>query len=617
MTHYRSNLADIRFGMFEVFARDQVLGRGPWADLDRSTAEDMLTAGAHLAETELAASFADDRMEAIDFDPATGTVHMPEAFKKSYESYTAAEWWRMDVSPEIGGIAAPPSMRWAMAEFPLGANPAIFLYAAGWPQAEILHQLGNADQKRLAALMTERHWGATMVLTEPDAGSAVGSGKTRAVPHPDGTWHLHGVKRFITSAEHDMAENIVHFVLARPVDTPGAGGPGTKGLSLFVVPKYHVDLETGEIGDRNGAVVTNLESKMGLKASVTCELTFGEHDSPAVGWLVGDVHDGIAQMFEVVEYARMLVGTKAVATLSTAYLNALDYAKTRLQGADLVRKGDRAAPDIAIIGHPDIRRSLMNQKYYAEGMRALVMFAACVLDDIDEARYDGRDPSASIARNDLLLPIVKGFCSEKGYSLLSESLQVFGGSGYLRDYPVEQYVRDSKIDTIYEGTTTIQGIDLFFRKIRRDRGQALDALLGELGTEAEAMLVSQDGELAGVGHALLEALDAVRGTVAHLDALAASSGDRPEAIYGVATHTTRLLMMTGELLVGWMLAKQAVVSVAALHAGSGASPKPLYEGKIAAARQFAAERLTAVVAEAAVATAPNQVDLMELSVEAF
>lgn len=616
MSHYRSNLTDVRFNLFEVFGRDRVLGHGPWTDLDRDTVDDMLSAGIELAETELAASFADDGLEAIQFDPATGTARMPEAFKKSYASYVAAEWWRMDVDPAIGGIAAPPSLRWAMAEFPLGANPAIFLYAAGWPQAEILYRQGNAAQKRLAELMVERHWGATMVLTEPDAGSAVGSSKTRALPQADGTWHLHGVKRFITSAEHDMAENIVHFVLARPVDTPGAGGPGTKGLSLFLVPKFHVDLESGDPGARNGAFVTNLERKMGLKSSVTCELTFGEQDTPAVGWLVGDVHDGIAQMFEIVEYARMLVGTKAAATLSTAYLNALDYAKTRLQGTDLARKGDRTAPDIAIIGHPDVRRSLMTQKCYAEGMRALVAYAATVLDDINLARHAGNDPAASVARNDLLLPVVKGFCSEKGYALLSESLQVFGGSGYLRDYPLEQYVRDAKIDTIYEGTTTIQGIDLFFRKIRRDQGHALDALLSELEAEAREL----GGEVHGldsVSSALIAASAAVRDTVSHLDGLADDARDDPSQLYRVGTHTTRLLMMTGELLVGWMLAKQARVAVAALSDGDGPSGRAFYLGKVAAARQFAVERLGGVVQDATTVRAVEQPDLMELAVESF
>ena len=193
-------------------------------------------------------------------------------------------------------------------------------------------------------------WGATMVLTEPDAGSDVGAGRTKAVQQADGTWHIEGVKRFITSAEHDMADNIVHLVLARP---EGAG-PGTKGLSLFIVPKFHFDWETGELGERNGAYVTNVEHKMGLKASTTCELTFGEQE-PAVGWLVGEVHDGIAQMFKIIEFARMMVGTKAIATLSTGYLNALDYAKTRVQGPDLTKMTDKAAPRVT--DHPPPRRT--------------------------------------------------------------------------------------------------------------------------------------------------------------------------------------------------------------------------------------------------------------------
>ena len=575
MSHYRSNLTDVRFNLFEVFGRGEVLGTGPWQDLDRDTVEDMLRAGAQLAENELAASFRDDEGE-IEFDARTGTAYLPEAFKKSYASYVDAEWWRMDVDAEIGGIAAPPSVRWAMAEFPLGANPAIFLYAAGWPQAQILFEQGNEAQRRIAGWMVERHWGATMVLTEPDAGSAVGSGKTRAVPQPDGTWHIEGVKRFITSAEHDMADNIVHFVLARPVSTPGAGGPGTKGLSLFLVPKFHIDAETGELGERNGAVVTNVERKMGLKASVTCELTFGQ-DAPAVGWLVGDVHRGIVQMFEIVEYARMLVGTKAVATLSTGYLNALEYARTRVQSADLTRKGDPTAPDVAIIKHPDVRRSLMTQKAYAEGMRALVALAGCVLDDIRLARHEGRDPAASVARNDLLLPVVKGFCSEHGYAKLAESLQVFGGSGYLHDYPIEQYIRDAKIDTIYEGTTAIQGIDLFFRKIVRDDGAALASLLAEIEAHVEGLPRDADHEL--VAEALADGLTQVREAVAALRRWAAHTREDPASVYRIGLQTSRLLMMLGELLLGWLLSRQALVASTRLQEpGLEESARAFYAG---------------------------------------
>lgn len=612
MSHYRTNLEDVRFNLFEVFDRQSVIGSGPWADLDRQTVEDMLKGGAELAETELAASFADREQGDVEFDPEGHTVRLPQSFHQSYKSYVAAEWWRMDIEPDLGGIAVPQSLRWAMSEFPLGANPAIFLYAAGWPQAQILHRQGNEMQRRVARLMVERAWGATMVLTEPDAGSAVGAGKTRAIPQPDGTWHLEGVKRFITSAEHDLAENIVHLVLARPVDTPGAGGPGTKGLSLFMVPKFHVDVETGELGRRNGVNVTNVESKMGLKMSATCELTFGQEE-PAVGWLVGDTHDGIAQMFEVVEYARMLVGTKAMATLSTGYLNALDYARSRLQSPDLARKGDRTAPDIAIIGHPDVRRSLMVQKAHAEGMRALIAYAACGLDDIVLAEHEGRDASELTARNDLLLPIVKGYCSEKAYATLTESLQVFGGSGYLKDYPVEQYIRDAKIDTIYEGTTAIQGIDLFFRKVRRDGGKALDALLLEIEEQTSQLA---NGSQPLLAEALEDGLAAVRRAEQALSRWADAAGEAPEVVYLVGLNSTRFLMMLGDLLMGSLLARQALVAAELLESGGGAERPDFYRGKLHVARFFAAERIRQLSAEADVLQASTQ-DLMEMPDAAF
>jgi len=435
------------------------------------------------------------------------------------------------------------------------------------------------------------------------------------VPQPDGSWHIEGVKRFITSAEHDMADNIVHFVLARPVSTPGAGGPGTKGLSLFLVPKFHIDPETGELGERNGAVVTNVERKMGLKASVTCELTFGQ-DTPAVGYLVGDVHRGIVQMFEIVEYARMLVGTKAVATLSTGYLNALEYARTRVQSADLTRKGDPTAPDVAIIRHPDVRRSLMTQKAYAEGMRALVSLAGCVLDDIRIARHEGQDPAASIARNDLLLPVVKGFCSEHGYAKLAESLQVFGGSGYLHDYPIEQYIRDAKIDTIYEGTTAIQGIDLFFRKIVRDDGAALASLLAEVEAHVEGL--PRDDVHGLIADALADGLTQVREAVAALRGWAECTGEDPASVYRIGLQTSRLLMMLGELLLGWLLSRQALVASSRLQEpGLEESARAFYTGKVAVARFFAGERLPALRLERELLESETTVELMAVPDEAF
>ena len=259
------------------------------------------------------------------------------------------------------------------------------MYTSAPTFARVLWELGTPEQQRFAELAVERGWGATMVLTEPDAGSDVGAGRTRAVEQPDGTWHLEGVKRFITVAEHDLSENIFHLVLARPEGAPA----GTKGLSLFLVPKYLVSPD-GTLGERNGVKATNVEHKMGLKVSTTCELTFGGDPArPAVGTLVGGVHDGIRQMFKIIEQARMMVGSKAIETLSTGYLNALDYARTRVQGPDLTRQTDKAAPRVTIIHHPDVRRMLMLQKAYTEGMRSLVLYTAVQQDAVQLAAFRG------------------------------------------------------------------------------------------------------------------------------------------------------------------------------------------------------------------------------------
>ncbi|MGZ4520316.1 MAG: acyl-CoA dehydrogenase family protein, partial [Mycobacteriaceae bacterium] len=337
MGHYKSNLRDIEFNLFEVLGLGDRLGKGQFADLDEETARDMLAQVRTLAEGPLAQSFADADRNPPVFDPATNTATLPESFKKSFKALWDGEWYRMGLSEEIGGIAAPRTLVWGINELLLGSNPAAFMYMAGPGFAQVAYDCGTEEQKNWARLAVEKGWGATMVLTEPDAGSDVGAGRTKAVKQDDGSWHIEGVKRFITSAESDMFDNIFHLVLARP---EGAK-PGTKGLSLFFVPKFHFDAETGELGDRNGVFVTNVEHKMGLKASTTCELTFGDTDGPAKGWLVGEVHDGIAQMFKVIENARMMVGTKAIATLSTGYLNALGYAKERIQGADLTEMANK------------------------------------------------------------------------------------------------------------------------------------------------------------------------------------------------------------------------------------------------------------------------------------
>ena len=523
MSHYKSNLRDIEFNLFEVLRRQDVLGKPPYQELDTETVHSVLAEVNRLAVGPLADSFAEADRNPPVFDPATGTVTMPDGFKRSYRAFTDAQWWRLDVPPGLGGTGAPRSLHWAVAELVLGANPAVWMYASGPSMAQVLWLVGTPEQQRFAEIAIDRGWTSTMVLTEPDAGSDVGAGRTKAIAQPDGTWHIEGVKRFITSGEHDMAENIFHLVLARPE----GHGPGTKGLSMFLVPKFLVGPD-GTPGERNGVEVTGVEHKMGLRASTTCELTFGA--SLAVGTLVGNTHDGIRQMFMVIEAARMMVGTKAIATLSTGYLNALEYAKTRVQGADLARMADKTAPRVTITHHPDVRRMLMMQKAYAEGMRALVLYAAALQDTLQIQTASGGADQETVALNDLMLPVVKGVGSERAYEMLTLSLQTFGGSGFLQDYPIEQYIRDAKIDSLYEGTTAIQGLDLFFRKILRNEGNALRTLLGQItafaaGEEGNGRLKPERTALAraaGDVEGLVSAHGRVRGGVA-----GAAGGDLP------------------------------------------------------------------------------------------
>ena len=610
MSHYKANLRDIEFNLFEVFGGGERLGSGPYAELDADTVKEILREIRSMCEGPVAESFTDADRNPPKYDPATMSVEMPESFKKSYATWMESGFWRLELPEHMGGSGAPPSVRWSLAEMVLGANPALYMYTSGPGFASIVDGLGNDEQKQWAQIMIEREWGATMVLTEPDAGSDVGAGTTKAFLQEDGSWHIEGVKRFITSGEHDMSENIVHLVLARPANVEGLGGPGTKGLSLFFVPKYHFDAE-GTIGERNGAFVTNVEKKMGLKVSTTCEITFGQNGVPAQGWLIGDVHDGIAQMFKVIEYARMMVGTKAIATLSTGYLNALDYAKQRVQGADLTQMMDKRAPRVAITAHPDVRRSLMQQKAYAEGMRALIHLTAYYQDQIDLAERGGEatvDRDMAVRINDLLLPIVKGVGSERSYELLATSLQTFGGSGFLQDYPIEQYIRDAKIDTLYEGTTAIQGLDFFFRKMVRDQFKAVMHLGAEV---AEFVKGDEGGSLTHERELLGRALEDTQAVIGVLGGWAMASQANPPEVYKVGLNTTRLLMMMGDLVIGYLLLKQAEVAEKALAAGASAKDVPFYEGKVAAAKWFAANRLPLLAAERAVAEATTG-ELMDL-----
>ena len=607
MSHYTANLRDIEFCLFDLLKRDEILGKSIFKEIDRDTSMGMLEEIKRLAENDLADSFVESDRLGAQFDKATGDIKLPESFKKSYRTFMDNEWWRIDAPVEIGGTLIPASVRWAIAEMVLGSNPSIHIYASGTAFAHVAYVLGNDQQKKMAQHMVDKDWGATMQLTEPDAGSDVGAGRTKAVQQTDGSWHITGTKRYITSGDSDLNPNIVHYVLARP---EGAG-PGTKGLSLFLVPKFMFDFETGELGKRNGVFVTSVEHKMGLNVSATCEVNLGEKE-PAVGYLLGDVHQGIAQMFKVIEYARMMVGTKAIATLSAGYQQALAYAKVRVQGPDLTKAADKASPRVTIINHPDVRRSLMVQKSYSEGMRALVLYTASIQDEIllAKAANDTDRTDDMEALNDLLLPIVKGYGSEKSWVLLgTESLQTFGGAGFTQDWPLEQYVRDAKIDTLYEGTTAIQGLDFFFRKIVKDGGRAIGLLGKDIKTFAET-----GGAHAEEKAALAKTLEDLNAMTGTLVGFAMESQENVEKIYKAGLNTTRLLMSVGEVIIAWLLLRQAEIAIE--KSANPGRDADFYAGKIASAKFFVRTVLPHIKAELKIVLGETG-ELMEIPEGAF
>ncbi len=600
MSHYKSNLRDLEFNLFEVYDYVDYFGAEPFEDFDRDTAMDILREVDRLAREDFAASFVEadrTKLELID-----GEVKLPDAVKASLDAVHDGGWHLLGVPKRLGGFGAPQLLRWAAGEMFAGSNAAIYLYATGGGMAGVIaHEATPEQVERFARPMVEKSWGASMVLTEADAGSDVGAGTTKAIHVEGDMWHIEGVKRFITSAENDYFDNIIHLVLARREDGP----PGTKGLSMFIVPKYLVN-EDGSLGERNGVYATNLEDKMGIRGSSTCELTFGM-DQPAVGYLVGDVHEGIRQMFLIIEDARMSIGVKSAATLSTGYLNALEYAQERIQSADLTKAADKTAPRVPIIDHPDVRRMLMDQKAYAEGLRALFMYGAWLL---DQARLHPDDEQWA-RLDDLVLPLVKGYSSEKAYEMLADALQVFGGSGYTKDYPLEQYIRDAKIDTLYEGTTGIQGLDLFFRKIARDQGATLMAL----GQEILETVKGGHEELSAERELLAQALEDVQGQVGVMVAHAVASQQDPDEIYKTGLHTTSLLESLAEVVIGWLLIRHAAIAIEA-NEGASEGDRAFYEGKIASARWFAANVLPEVTLRRRRAEAEDGA-VMELPIAAF
>lgn len=599
--HYKSNLRDIFFNLFNFLdIKNTILKGNSIFTQQEAVIKDILITFDEFCAKKIAPSFKEGDNVSLRLD-IDGNVFLPDGIKKAINAFYDGDWHLIDVSEHIGGFNFPKSVYWSFFEILSGSNPPVALYTFGSYGSEIIESLGTESQKnRFSRNMIERKWAASMALTEPDSGSDLGTIQTKAFHVRNDIWKIEGIKRFITNGDFDAAENIIHFVLARP----SGAGDGTNGLSLFIVPKYWVNT-SGEIEEKNGVLCKKLEKKMGIKASATCELSFGENRE-AFGFLLGNIHNGMRQVFHLIERARMAVGVKSMSVLSSAYLNSLEYCKTRVQGVDLLNIGNKKAKKVTIINHPDIRRMLMFQKAYSEGMRALCLYCAFIQDELS-IRYSPQNKSLA----ELLLPLIKGYNSEKTYEVLSLSLQCYGGSGYISDYPIEQYIRDQKIDSLYEGTTHIQALDLIFRKIIKNNGATLQILFQQIREMLHIRLAND---------ILFEEYDLMNEALENAEQILLLMIDKiGESIHYIGLYGNKILFSMAELIIAWLMLRQSEVAIqqlALLPVNNLNLDKNFYEGKISSAKFFCREALPNLFLTK-LAIKKSNLYLMELSSEAF
>ena len=470
---------DARFVLFEQLETHMLLSPELRAEYDRETLEMILSEAEKLAGGVLAACNKEGDRLGCRFED--GSVSVPASFKRAYMAFSEGGWNVISDSREVGGQGLPKTIEICCREFFEAANMSMSNYfnlthAAG----KLIEIFGTPEQKEvfLDKLYTAK-WCGTMCLTEPDAGTDVGAVKTVARRNRDGSYSIKGTKLFITNGEHELTENIIHMVLARIEGDP----EGTRGLSLFIVPKVRVG--NGNLKEPNDVICTGIEEKLGCHGSCTCSLNFGDQDN-CIGYLIGEERQGIMVMFHMMNEARLLVGSQGLAQGSAAYLEALRYAQERFQGVHFTNVRNPGAPIVPIIEHPDIRYTLMKMKAYVEGCRALVYFHAHSIDRVElTSSKDEKIRWQSIV--ELLTPVCKAYSSDRGFEICSAALQILGGYGYSKDFPIEQYLRDERVTQIYEGTNGIQAIDLLTRKIVMKDGSAFQCFLEEIDSLAASL----------------------------------------------------------------------------------------------------------------------------------
>jgi alkylation response protein AidB-like acyl-CoA dehydrogenase len=567
MAQIISDRRDIDFVLYEQMDIEGLLKAEKYRDLNRKMFDMVISEARNLGIKEIYPTYTEGDREGVKFE--NGTVTVPQCFHRPYALFVEGEWIAMAEDPEVGGQGLPHIIRQAAFEYITGANFAVAGFGnLGHGAAKMIELFGTPKQKELfLKKVYSGHWGGTMLLTEPNAGSDVGALTTTAVKNPDGTYSISGNKIFITCGEHDLTENIIHPVLARIEGAP----PGTRGISLFIVPKIWVN-DDGSLGEPNDIVCSGVEEKLGIHGSPTCSMSLGARGN-CRGLLLGEENKGLMVMFYMMNEARLDVGTQGFLHGSVAYLHALNYARERLQGRDIEKSKDPQAPQVPIIRHPDVRRMLLQMKAYVEGMRSFVYYVAYCFDRASTAgspaekeRYNGLI--------ELLTPIIKAYCSERGQFVCEQAIQVYGGYGYTKEYPVEQLYRDCKITSIYEGTNGIQAMDLLGRKLGMNKGAVFMDLLNEINIAiAKAKKIPR---LENPAAAVEKSLNRLGEIAMHLGKTAVSKDLKLAFAYA---HP--FLEVVGDVIMAWMLLWRAAAAVPKLEKLAGGADEDALRSKVA------------------------------------
>ncbi|MDY0223710.1 MAG: acyl-CoA dehydrogenase [Desulfobacterium sp.] len=542
---------DIDFVLFEQFEAEKLCDIEKYNDFDKKTFKMIISEARKFAIKEILPTLTEGDRNGATFE--NGKVHVPECFRRPYKLFVEGEWTAMTADPDLGGQGLPFMIAHAASEYLSGANYAFGLYGfEGHAAGRMIEVFGTQLQKELfLKKMYTGEWGGTMDLTEPGAGSDLGALTTSARKNDDGTYSITGSKIFITSGEQDLTDNIIHPVLARIEGAPA----GSRGISLFIVPKIWVN-EDGSLGENNDIVCTGIEDKMGIHGSATCSLTYGG-SGKCRGLLLGQENQGMKVMFQMMNDARLMVGGIGLNCASASYLYALNYARERLQGRALENIMDASAPQVPIIQHPDVRRMLLWMKAHVEGIRSLMYYGMSLVETEASA---GSEKEREYAKEllDFLTPVIKAYATDKGVEVCSQAIQVFGGYGYTRDFPVEQIYRDARIAPIYEGTNGIQAMDLLGRKLGMKKGSVFMNVLAEMN---QAIARAKEIPMVAPLGDLLESKVNKLGELALYMGQTAMS----ERFKTGFAHATPFLEVVGDSLCAWMLLWRATVAATKLE----------------------------------------------------